>query len=186
MASNLAVDATATGAAIAIGAAHAATSARTFRRRRTKRPFVQVGGTHQATGGFDPLDRGGTLVRPPSAGPTRCDRAIARPHARPPDPSLVLAGRRARRRVDRAAHRRGLGRHPPAVAADDGCRRVLPLVGDGARGRRALAPRVATRHRHRTRARYHAADRTDLPRRRRVTPRRSGPGPPRPRAALRA
>src|SRR6476659_11035586 len=63
-ASNPSVDAPA-GAAIANGVAHTATSARTTRRRRTGFTLRRRrGGTHQGTGGFDPLGRGGTPLRP--------------------------------------------------------------------------------------------------------------------------
>src|SRR5262245_51421046 len=48
------------GTAIATGVALTATSARTRRRRRTGRPSSRKGGVHHATGGFDPLERGGT------------------------------------------------------------------------------------------------------------------------------
>src|SRR5262245_16889598 len=60
--SNLSVDAPA-GVATASGAAHTASratpDARTARRRRT-RGILRRGGGDQATGGFDPLGRGGT------------------------------------------------------------------------------------------------------------------------------
>ena len=89
---------------------------------------------------------------------------------------------RARRGLGRAAVRRLLGPRAAPHPAHHGARRLLPVAGDGARGRSSGATRLAARERHRPRARNRAGVLGGVPRRRRIDRRRASRRPDRPRA----